>query len=267
MGTVQPPDVDQHLTIDQLSDLLDGEATADVRGHIESCERCSAHVARLEEARDVVRDAPSMPPHLLDRAVAAGVAALSPSNVTPIADRRRSGPLPWIAGVAAALVGILGLAALVNSDSDRDDADTFATSAEEKSDVQEDSVSAPAADAEGGGAAAAGGGTSGGGAGSSGDLGEQSQAFGRSGAPPPEQSFTTEDELIAYLKESAEALSTTATSCSTEAAAALGVPIEQLRSEDVSWQDSLASLWVDPSQRRAVVMRPGGCSLVADLRY
>ena len=269
MRTVQPPDVEDHLTLEQLSALLDGEAGDDARAHRDSCDRCAAALTRMVEAREVLRQEPTLPPQLVDAAIAAGVGALPRSNVAPLAPRWRTNPLPWLAGAAAALVAVLGLASLVNGGVGDRDADTVANGVAESADEF---------GASSGGSATAGGGSGGATADaesqqdlSAGDGdsvgGAGGGSTGRSAAPPPARAFDSEDALVAYLRESADKMTTTATSCSTEASAALGAPVEALRSEDVSWQDGTATLWVDPNARRAVLMRPGGCSLLADLRY
>ena len=260
MATVQPPDVQEHLTLEQLSDLVDDEATDDARSHVTTCDRCSAAVGRMRDARSVVIEEVALPAGAIDAAVAAGVAALtaSPSNVQPLAQRRRPTPLPWLAAVAAVLVGLLGVGALVlaNGDGDRQDADTFATGA--------DATAEQSLEDAGDGATA--GGASGGVSAADGAAPETGGEL-RTAAPAPRRAFDTEEQVVDYLRESGDTLSTTATACSAEAMAALAAPLEQLRSEDVLWQAGSGALWVDPVARRAVLMRPGGCSLLADLRY
>lgn len=252
-----------HLSLEELSDLVDDQAGDDARAHVDGCESCSNAVARLRAAQAFVAEEVNLPPGVVDAAVAAGVAAMGPSNVVSLSDRRRN-PLPWIAGVAAVLVGVLGLAALVNGGAGRDGADTFATGSadDDSAAVAEDAVREEGATGSGG-AASGGGGAEG--------LSRQDAGADEGGiaapAPAPQRSFSTEEEVFDYLQRSADAMSTTATACSAEATAVLGAPLEALRSEDVIWQDGPAALWVDPARRRAILMRPGGCSPLADLRY
>ena len=260
MGTVQQPDVEDHLTLEQLSALLDEESPDDARAHAETCQRCSALRERLRAAREVIRDDVALPAEAIERAVAAGVGAMGSSNVVSLTERRRRNPLPWLAGVAAALVGVLGLAALVNGGDDRQDADTFAVESAEPDaalddGVQDDGGTTARATADGEEDLFAG------------QSGGSTGGAGGASAPAPLRAFDSEEQVVDYLRESAVAMSTTATSCQSEATASLGVPLERLRSEDVTWQDGSGSLWVDPAERRAVLMRPGGCSLLADLRY
>ena len=251
----------EHLTLEQLSDLLDGEATDDARAHTSTCDRCSAAATRMRDARSVISEEVALSPGVLDAAVAAGVAALTAttSNIQPLAARRLPTPLPWLAAVAAVLVGLLGIGALVlaNDGAERQDADTFATGA--------DATAEQSLDDAGGGATAAGG--DGGSAAMEGAPAPDAGGELRAHSPAPQRAFDTEEQVITYLQESGDSLSTTATACSAEATAMLEAPLERLRSEDVLWQAGSGALWVDPAARRAVLMRPGGCSLLADLRY
>ena len=252
--------MENHLELEQLSDLLDGEAAPDLRAHAESCAECGRRLDRLQEARAVVATEVTLPAAAIDAAVAAGVAALSPTNVSSLTRRRRN-PLPWLAGAAAALVAVLGLAAVINRDTNRND--TLAGGAAEL-EAANDS-----------GASGTGGSTAGEDGGDSIESladddaagGGRSQAAADAPTAAARNAFDSEEQVIAYLRESADAMATTATSCSAEASTALGVPLEQLRSEDVSWQEGSAALWVDPAQRRALLMRPAECSILADLRY
>ena len=251
-----------HLTLEQLSDFVDDQAADEARAHVGNCDLCGSALARMRAARRFVGEEVALPAGVLDTAVAAGVSALGPTNVAPLTARRRPNPLPWIAGVAAVLAGVLGLAALVNGGAGRD-ADTFATGS---ADDETAAVAEDASEPGGGAGGAASGGESADGL--SAQRTPSAASDGRTGAaPPPARSFTTQEEVVDYLQQSAEAMSTTATACSAEATTLLEAPIERLRSEDVTWQDGAAALWVDPTRRRAVVMRPGGCSLLADLRY
>ena len=253
----------EHLTLEQLSDLLDEGATDAAQMHVSTCDRCSDAVARMRDARSVLAEEVALPPGVVDTAVAAGVAALGAarSNVQPLAPRRRPGPLPWLAGVAAVLVGLLGVGALLNGADDRQEADTFATG-------DDATVEQSLEDASGGAATAGGaGGSAARGEGFAPDADGGGDSDLRAGAAPPQRAFDTEEQVITYLQESGDTLSTTATACSAEATAILEVPLEQLRSEDILWQGGSGSLWVDPAARRTVLMRPGGCSLLADLRY
>lgn len=258
--TVQRADVAEHPTLEQLSGLLDGEAQ-EARDHIEECARCGELLARLEATREVLRKEVAMPPHLVDAAVAAGVAAATAAKVTSLSRaprRHRPKPLYLVAGIAAALVAVLGLGSLISGFDRGRVADSLAGGGDDSAVESEDlgaGGGVATADADAANRAT--------------EPPEAEDGSGAGAAAPllARRTFAGEDEVVAYLRSSADAMAATATSCSTEAAAALGAPLEQLRSEDITYQDGPANLWVDPAQRRALVTRPGGCSLLADLRY
>lgn len=259
--TVQLTDVEDHPTLEQLSDLLD-EGAPEARAHVDGCSRCAGLLRRLEATREVLRQEVALPPHLVDAAVAAGVAAGTPTTeITSLSRARRPKPFLLVAGIAAALVAVLGLASLVNSFGGGRAADSIAGGADDSAVESEDAGTGgglATADAEASTRASEPGAP--GGAAGSGNAGEAAPLMERRGLSGP-------DEVVAYLRSSADAMAATATSCSTEAADALAAPLERLRSEDITYQDGPANLWVDPAQRRALVMRPGGCSLAADLQY
>lgn len=252
--------MEAHPELEALSALVDDESDAPTRAHVAVCDRCSILLARFQSVRDIVRTPAPTDEAAVDRAVAAALASAPESNVRPIETRRRH--LRWVAGAAAAVVALVGIGALVASQSARDTDRVASEGRGESGDGQaEDDVSQAMA---GTGRAA--------GSTSAGQESAADEGAGTAGADPsaaavPGRSFDTEDEVTAYLRESTDAMATTATACGAEASALLGLPLAQLRSEDVIWQQASGSLWVDPAQRRALVMRPAACSTAADLRY
>lgn len=121
------------LTDDDLSAILDGEAGADVTARFQSDPAARDRFARLQEAREAVRQsivpplAPSVVDQLVARALDAGLgtatgpAAPPPPGVIAFPPRpSRSGPPRWL--VAAVVVALVGIGvALVWSGTHQDD--------------------------------------------------------------------------------------------------------------------------------------------------
>lgn len=146
-----------HLDDEQLSALLDGEATAGEAAHASSCAPCSERLARFRAVAAVVA-LPPPPPAAAerDRAVATALAA---REVVPLRPARSAGAPAWLAAAAAVVILAL-LAVPVLRAGGRDDADEAASGGAES--------------AEEGGAGA---GTA--------PAGEEGSALSSQAAPPP----------------------------------------------------------------------------------
>jgi hypothetical protein len=111
----------EHLTDEQLTDVVDGAATGDVEGHLEACPSCRDRLAAVRAAVAAIATPPPPPtPAQRDAAVARALA-------DPQARPGSAAPLRWLAA-AAAVVVVLGVGGLVISRRDPGSQSTAANS-------------------------------------------------------------------------------------------------------------------------------------------
>lgn len=146
----------RHPDDEALSASVDDQARPDVVDHITTCRECRARVAALGSARDTLGAAVAAPPPgLRERAVAAAGAAWTEARpeapsaprvdapVVDLATRRRPGRLVALGAAAAAVLALVAVPALVDSDPPQETA-AQDQSADESSRLGEKSAADPA---------------------------------------------------------------------------------------------------------------------------
>lgn len=120
-----------HLHDDDLSASLDGfELAPDDAAHLAACDRCRARLHALGEAAEALRAPMPVPAGLRDTAVERALTAEvgAEAGAGRFRAGRRRGPAPWVAGVAAAVVVILGVSFVSRVGDGGDDSLTSASS-------------------------------------------------------------------------------------------------------------------------------------------
>lgn len=106
-----------HLDDETLSAHLDGITDASAQSHLAGCAACRDRLAAFEAvAAAVGRPAPVLDEAITDRLITTALAAGAVDELAPVVPLRRGRPtgLMWVAGVAAALTLLLGVATAVS---------------------------------------------------------------------------------------------------------------------------------------------------------
>jgi hypothetical protein len=121
-----------HLDDEQVSAALDGEASADERAHLETCETCRARLDAFRTVSQAVAE--PVPSDLIARETAVAAA------MAPEMPRRRPPVATWLAAAAAAVIALAVAVPLLSSSSSKKSTST-ALSSSATSSVAKGSVS------------------------------------------------------------------------------------------------------------------------------
>ena len=277
-----------HPELDALSAALDGQDDA-AATHAATCATCGAEMDRLRTVQQLVASDPRpLPDDVIDGLVSAAVRS---STITPFSSARRRGPLRppvgWMAAAAAAIAIVVGLPALLGGLGGLGSADNdmLAKTGDEAAESADSLDADSGLDAggggggEGAGVATADGSTAASGATSAsalsyGDLGDHSDPAALAAAIA---STTPGTSRQAAAEESAPPAAPGPPACeSPTRAIGAGRLARLVYAGSVRWRGERAEVLafelapregVRSGERQLYVLRPQGCSVLAEQRF